>query len=109
VKVKSTCCHEAPAAPKHVPTKPNEPQPAESQPPADPQSCACCAERLGAAQTETKPVVASAQPTGELIAVTALVAGSPEHLGLFRRAHPSERTGVDARSAALFDRHVMRC
>jgi hypothetical protein len=104
VKTKSTCCHEALPAPKPVPTKPTE-----SKPPADPESCACCAERPAAAQTETKPVVAAAQPTGELIAVAVLVAGSPEHLGLFRGSHPPERTGVDARSAALFDRHVMHC
>jgi hypothetical protein len=104
VKVKSTCCHEALPAPKPAPAEPTE-----SKPPTAPESCACCTERPDAAELEAKPVVASAQPTGELITVAALVAGSPEHLSLFRGSHPPERTGVDARSAALFDRHVMRC
>jgi hypothetical protein len=103
VKTKPSCCHEKAPKPEQ---KPTQHKPAK---PTTPDACGCCTERPDAAQTETKPVVAAAEPTGEWLAVTALVAGSPEHFGLVRRSHPPDGTGVDARSAALFDRHVMRC
>lgn len=98
-----SCCHEPPPdAPARTDHKP-APRPA-------PGSCACCAERPDAAQTESKPTVAAAEPTGELLPLAlALGAGAPEHLGLVRGLHPPDRAGVDARSAALIDRHVMRC
>ena len=108
VKAKTSCCHESNDAPQSAPAKPTGSKPAE---PSAPGSCACCVERPDAAQTETKPTVAAAEPTGELLslAVAALAAGTSEHPGRFRGSHPSDRTGVDARSAALFERHVMRC
>lgn len=99
-KVRS-CCHEEgepPAPGKHAP----EPAPRHD-------SCACNTERPDAAQTESKPTVAAAEPTGELVALphAALVA-SPAHRGSSRGARPPH-AGTDAKSAALFDRHVMRC
>ncbi len=91
--------------PKSAPAKPADSKPAK---PSAPESCACCVERPDAAKTESKPTVAAAEPTGELrsLAVAALAAGSPEHTGRFRGV---DRSGVDARSAALFARHVMHC
>lgn len=107
MKAKTSCCHLSNEAPKPAPAKPTDPKPAKPTAPG----CACCAERPYAAQTETQPTVAAAEPTGELLSlsVAALAAGSPEHPGRFRGSHPSDRTGVNARSAALFERHVMRC
>jgi hypothetical protein len=99
---KKSCCHESPKAP----TKPTDHKPA---PQHAPSACACCAERPDAAQTESKPTIAAAEPTGELLPLANALAGAPEHLGLVRGLSPTDRTGVDARSAALFDRHVMRC
>jgi len=97
VKVVS-CCHEA----AEPPAKPNEPAP---QP--TPESCACNAERPDAAQTESKPTVAAAEPTGELVPLPHTTLRSlSEHRG---GSHPRRSTGADAKSAALFDRHVMRC
>jgi hypothetical protein len=46
--------------------------------------------------------------TGELLPAF-LAAVFPVHPAFVVGLNPSERTGVDARSAALFDRHVMRC
>jgi hypothetical protein len=67
-------------------------------------------ERPTAAQTESKPTVAVSQPTGEMLPLALVaLAGSSEHAGTFRGLSPPERAGVDARSAALFDRHVMHC
>jgi hypothetical protein len=77
------------------------PSPSKAPPPS---SCCCVAERPVAAHTEAEPEI----PTPEF---TGLLPGSPdapEHAGL-ARSDPPERAGVDARSAALFDRHVMRC
>jgi hypothetical protein len=101
-----SCCHDAlPDAPK--PTA--EPTQHHQKPQSTPSSCACCAERPAAAQTESKPTVAAAEPTGELLPLfDAALVGSPEHFGPVR-GQPPDRTGVDARSAALFERHVMRC
>jgi hypothetical protein len=107
LKAKHSCCDTLPEqqdAP--TPVTPIEHKPTK---PASPDGRACCLARPDAAQTEGKPVVAAAEPTGELLAVAALLAGSPEHLVLVRRSHPSDRAGVDARSAALFARHVLRC
>lgn len=100
-KVRS-CCHDEvgpPAAPgRPVP----EPDPRHD-------ACACNTERPTAAQTESKPIVAAAELTGERVALphAALVA-TPEHRGPGRGARPPN-AGTDAKSAALFDRHVMRC
>ncbi|CAN0505999.1 unnamed protein product, partial [Phaeothamnion confervicola] len=87
-------------APAPKPAKPGVPAP-----------CPCCAERPDAAETESQPTVAAPELTGELFtfSVAALAAGPPEHTGRFHGLFPPERAGVDARSAALFERHVMRC
>jgi hypothetical protein len=103
---KTSCCHEAPKSAPKAPAKPTEHKPA-PQPAPDP--CACCGERPDVAQTESKPSVSAAEPTGELLPLVSAVAGSLEHLGLVRGAYSTDRAGVDARSAALFERHVMRC
>lgn len=51
------------------------------------------------------------RPTGELLslALAGLYAGFPAHADTVRAAHPPDRAGVDARFAALYERHVMRC
>jgi hypothetical protein len=103
MKAKASCCH-IPKAPP-APTEQPDSSPAK---PAGSNSCACCGERPDAAQTESKPTVAAAEPTGELLAVAA-VAGFPEHAARSCGTHPTGRAGVDARSAALFERHVLRC
>ena len=107
MKAKTSCCHLSNETPKPAPAKPTD---SKSNKPTAP-GCACCAERPDAAQTETQPTVAAAEPTGELLSlsVAALAAAIPEQPGRFRGSHPSDRTGVNARSAALFERHVMRC
>jgi hypothetical protein len=104
---KKTSCHES-ALPEPVPAKPTEHKPAT---PRTPAPCVCCDERPAAAHTESKPQVAAAEPTGELIAsaMVSLVAGCPEHFGLFRGLHPPDRVGVDVRFDTLFVRHVLRC
>ena len=49
--------------------------------------------------------------TGELLplALLGIVDITPEHLGLIGGLQPPERAGVDTRTAALFERHVLRC
>lgn len=101
---KKSCCHDAePASPA--------PKPAHPAPPAGIPDCKCLGERLDATAPEAAPTVAEPEPTGELLpsasAVPAAVA--PEHLGLLGGLDPPERAGVDARSDALFSRHVLRC
>ena len=106
LKAKTSCCHELNDSPE--PGQAPAPKPAK---PGTPVSCPCCGERPDAAQTESQPTVAAPEPTGELLAfsVAALAAGSPEYTGRFYGLFLPERAGVDARSAALFERHVMRC
>jgi hypothetical protein len=106
-KLMKAACHDA--APTPSPAVPAEPKPQPMEAPHSP--CACCLERPDAAKTEAKPAVQAAEPTGELAspAVAALVAICPEHLGLCRGLHPPDRAGVDVRTAALFERHVLRC
>jgi hypothetical protein len=109
-----SCC--APAAKPHKSCcdEIEEPAPTPDDQPAAPKSpasCACCAERPTAAQTESKPQVAAAEPTGEILppAHFALAAGLPAHSGLFRGLHPPDFAGADARFEALFLRHTLRC
>ncbi|QJW98319.1 hypothetical protein [Frigoriglobus tundricola] len=106
LKAKTSCCHESNDSPD--PEQATAPKPAK---PGTPVSCPCCGERPDAAQTESQPTVAAPELTGELFAfsVAALAAGSSEHTGRFHGLFPPERAGVDARSAALFERHVMHC
>lgn len=106
-KVKASCCHIPKDTPRPAPAERPDSEPAK---PAGSDSCACCGERSDAAQTESKPTVAAAQPTGELLPLAAAaVAGFPEHAAWSCGTHPPDRAGVDARSAALFERHVLRC
>jgi hypothetical protein len=109
VKAKASCCHIPKDTPKPAssPVKQPDSKPAK---PAVPESCACCGERLDAAQIESQPTVAAAEPTGELLPLfMAALAGSSEHSDRFYERNPPDRAGVDARFAALFERHVLRC
>ena len=101
-----SCCHEQPEPPR-----PTSPADDHSKRPPAPDGCACCNERPDAAQTESKPTVSPAEPTGERLPLAGAphAAGSPEHLGRFRGLPPPGRVGVDARFAALYERHVLRC
>jgi len=98
---KASCCHDADPKPA--------PQPAPE--PAKPTRCDCCGERPAATAPEGAPTVAAPEPTGELVplALVGLADTSPEHLGLPGGLDPPGRTGVDTRSATLFERHVLRC
>jgi hypothetical protein len=99
-KVVHSCCHD-----EQPPATPEKPEPA-PQPTSG--KCACGVERPTAAQTETKLTVAAAEPTGELLPLPHFIAAVTEHRGATRGTRPPD-AGVDAKSAALFDRHVMRC
>lgn len=95
-----SCCHRT-AEPPAAPTEP-DPKP---KPKPKPAPGPCCAERPDAVQTESTPAPADAEPTGELLPLPHdAPAGAPEHRGSDRGARPP-----DAKSAALFDRHVMHC
>jgi hypothetical protein len=95
---KKSCCHET--APPPTPTAPTK---------APAPSCCCTAERPVAANTVSKPDVPAAEFTGEILALAHVPALAPEHTRLASGLDPPERAGVDARYAALFDRHVLRC
>lgn len=102
LKAAKTCC----AAPTHH----HPSHPSESPQPAPPPECACCAERPDAALPESAATGSAPQPTGELLSlVLAGVLGGSESAGAVRDYHPPDGTGVDARYAALFERHVLRC
>lgn len=103
-----SCCHPKPVC-CHEKEKAETPAPAPAAP--EPPACKCFGERPDATPPEAAPTVADPEPTGELVPLGLLgLAGvSPEHLGLVGGLGPPERAGVDARSAALFDRHVLRC
>jgi hypothetical protein len=104
-RAKKSLCHES--AP--IPAKPGEPCPQPLEP--APQPCACCLDRPDAAQTESKPAIESAQPTGEMFTpvLVVLAASCPEHLGLSRGLQPPDRAGVDVRFTTLFVRHQLHC
>ncbi len=99
LKAKKTCCDQSANTQHHS-------QPSE-KPPAP--ECACCAERPDAAPPEGKLAETAPQPTGELLslALAGLLAGFPEHAGSCTPRDPDGRR--DARHAALFERHVLRC
>jgi len=118
-------CEEAPAASPQSPA-PEQPsccrhdapsEAARGDAPADlPQSspptrCKCCVERSDAALPVAPVTAADAEPASELLppAANTPAAIPPEHLGLLCGLDPPERAGVDARSEALFARHVLRC
>lgn len=101
-KARTACCHEQPSQP----TEPAHQQPPQ---PGAPDSCACCDDRPDAAKTETAPIVSAPEPTGEVLHWVVFAATLPEQPGRFREGHPPDGTGVDARSAALDERHVLRC
>jgi hypothetical protein len=93
------CCQaETPAAPEAPAPKPA---------PSDPH-CIFCDGQGVAITADPQPQPLPPTFSGELLPtfLTTVVAAHPAcSLGMF----PSEWAGTDARSAALFDRHVMRC
>lgn len=115
---KRTCCHAAPTQPAPdgreaigadrlgvTTCGSNNAIPTPSAPP-----CCCSTDRLDltstASQANTLPEVSTdwLPLPGFLPAVS-----SPEHADFVGGLDPPERSGVDARSAALFERHIMRC
>lgn len=98
------CCQDAPPAP--VPAPHPEHQPPH---PAAPDSCVCCVARPDAAKPEREPTVPAPEPTGDPLPFARLVPVAPDHFGRARALPAPGRTGVDARYAALFERHVLRC
>lgn len=92
-----TCCREAEQDPASAPQKAPAPR------------CSCLPDRPVAAHTEAKPDIPSAEFTGLIVPTAIAPAADPDHAALAAGQDPPERAGVDARSAALFARHVMRC
>lgn len=100
----STCPHCCRA---EQPAEPTPEAPAPKPLPANPH-CIFCDGQAVAITADPAPQPSSPSDTGELL---------PAFLSPVATAHPAfavgfgppERAGVDARSAALFDRHVMRC
>jgi hypothetical protein len=92
----SCCSHKSPAPPE---PKRDAPQP-------KPGACACCAERAPGAPTEGAPRVAAAEPTGELLPLAVYIPAGVEHTPARERCAGSS---ADAKSEALFARHVLRC
>jgi hypothetical protein len=68
-------------------------------------------ERIDSTLPQVSLRVAPLEWSGEVVSLAwfGIVNFSSEHLGLLGGLEPPERAGVDTRSAALFDRHVMRC
>lgn len=98
LKAKKTCCDET------ANTTHDTPKPASPRVPA----CACCEEQPAATLPESAFTETLPQPIGEYLALAGLLC-APEHRGIVRGFHQSDRAGVDARCAALFERHVLRC
>lgn len=98
------CAAEAPAPASDTPDAP-----ARKPAPVNPH-CVYCDGQASAIPTEPQPQPEAPAFAGEWLPVLGfLPAVVPSHPAFSTGLFPSERTGVDARSAALFDRHVMRC
>lgn len=99
------CC--AAEAPPACPVSPDAPAPKPT--PATPH-CVFCDGQGSAIPTDPQPRVEAPAFAGELLPAFGLFAAVVPTLPAFQAGvFPSERTGVDARSAALFGRHVLRC
>jgi len=100
----SSCCQE------ELSTS-DEQKPSTTPPAKTPSRCCCSTEHVVAVPSKSELTLAPLEWTGELVsfALVGIVGFSPEHLGLVGGLLPPERAGVDTRSAALFERHVMRC
>ena len=101
-----SCCHRAKSCcdtstHSHLPPTPETPGPVHTP------ECVCCLERPDAAPPEGTVSESSPQPTGELLAPSNML-GAPAHTAP-RRLTVAFGVGVDARYAALFERHVLRC
>lgn len=96
------CCHveipaDTPATPP--PSAPGHPDP----------HCIFCDGQNAVTLPESQPRPEPPAFAGVWLPVPAFLAAFPAHPADSTRVTPPERAGVDARSAALFDRHVMRC
>lgn len=92
--------------PTTAPVEPGSPAP----PPGTPSPhCIFCDGQGTVILPESAPHPDRPAFSGELVPVAGFDAVLPVHPARFAGLFPPERAGVDARSAALFDRHVMRC
>lgn len=97
------CC----TAEDPAPVSPEAPAPKPM--PATPH-CIYCDGQGSVITTDPQPRVEAPAFAGELLPAFGLfTAVVPAHRAFQAGVFPSEWTGVDARSAALFDRHVLRC
>lgn len=98
------CCQAADPAP--APVEPGAPAPT---PGAPSPHCIFCDGQGSAVVADPAPRPEPPGFTGEMLPVAWCAAVLPVHPARLAGLFPPERAGVDARSAALFDRHVMRC
>lgn len=97
------CRAEHPVPPPATPQAP-APQPAPTKP-----HCIFCDGQASVIPADPAPQLDAPAFTGELIPVVIAFAVAHAHLAILAGSFPPERAGVDARFAALFDRHVLRC
>jgi hypothetical protein len=97
----ASCCHEA-AAPAPV-QEPAKPAPA--------PTCGCSVERPAAVPAGKSVTVDKPEASADLLPVPAALGGAfVPAAGAAHGGHdPPDRAGADARSDALFSRHVLRC
>lgn len=98
----SSCCQPADEPKAETPARPTKPPT---------QSCCCQTERPDAAPAGAAVTVSKPERSADLLPLptAATAVATPEHAGRRGGAHTPELAGVDARSAALFERHVLRC
>jgi hypothetical protein len=94
---------------EHPAPAPVKPQPIAPQPSPTTPHCIFCDGQASVIPTDPAPQPDLPVFTGELIPALVAFAVAPAHPAFRAGLFPSEWTGVDARSAALFDRHVLRC
>ncbi len=107
------CCAPAKATPGSVPAclHCQAELPAETpESPTPPSHCVFCDGQSTALAVAPRPGIEPPAFAGEWLPVLGLLpAVLPAHPAFQVGVFPPERAGVDARSAALFERHVLRC
>ncbi|MBN9518967.1 hypothetical protein J0H58_10690 [bacterium] len=99
------CCK----AEEPTPTPVSPEAPAPKPMPASPH-CVFCDGQGSVIPTDPQPRAEAPAFTGELLPALAFLAAIvPVQPAFSTGVFPSERAGVDARFAALFGRHVLRC